>query len=155
MKLKASSRATRYTIAALVAAASIPALASSANATVAYERNPHGCDLLVSTDLNPHAHSLGGCMLGGPAGAQGAGSDVYIFVRGTNSSVYYVKSSDEYGNDPYSGWHNLGGKITSSPVAWADSVGRVGVKGIGLDGNWWCTWNYSKNSDNFVSWRKC
>ena len=94
-------------------------------------------------------------MLGGPAGAQGAGSDVYIFVRGTNSHVYYVKSSDSAGNLPYSGWKDLGGVIVNSPTAWADSVGRVGVSGTGTDGLEWCKWNYSKNSDSWVSWRKC
>jgi hypothetical protein len=120
-----------------------------------YERNPNGCDLWVNTDTDPHWRSLGGCMKGNPTAAQGAGSNVYIFVRGTDDGVYYVTSATPAGSGPYSGWKRLYGTITDDPQAWADSVGRIGVKGTGTDGHTWCRWNNSRNSDSWVSWRKC
>lgn len=148
-------RTVRFALTFLVPAVLLPLAATSAEAAVWYRTNPNGCDLQVNPDTDPGWHSLGGCLKGNPAGAQGADSNVFIFGRGTDNGVWYVQSSGPAGSLPYSGWHNLGGKITSDPEAWADNGGRVGVKGTGTDGNKWCTWNYSPNSNSWVSWRRC
>ena len=61
------------------------------------------------------------------------GSDLYVFGRGTDYSVWYQRRS---GTGPWSGWQSLHGNVVSDPAAASDgSTIRVFVRGAD-DGIW-------------------
>jgi hypothetical protein len=66
--------------------------------------------------------SLGGAATSNPAVAV-SGSQLFVFVRGTTNALFVQRFS---GLTP-PGWENLGGYVTSNPVAASDSFGGNGV----------------------------
>jgi len=160
MKALFRSRLARFAVPAVAAVALIPLAAPGANADDVI-RNPNGCNVFVTiqTSWNPpmeETHDLGGCVLGQPVLNDNnyTGQDPYVFGIGTDGALWYDRANDIYGRS-WTGWRSLGGRLTGGLRTWSDTSARVGVGGTGLDGQFWCTWNWGPNSDNWVSWQHC
>jgi hypothetical protein len=91
--------------------------------------------------------SLGGQLASGsgPAVASWSAGRLDVFVEGTNGALYHKW----YSGGAWSGWQNLGGKLTSSPAAASPSTGVIDVFVRGSDG---AVWQKSYNN-GWSSWK--
>jgi hypothetical protein len=79
--------------------------------------------------------SLGGRIAAGtgPAACSWGSGRLDVFVKGTNGALYHKW----YTSSTWSGWENLGGKLTSSPTATSRSSGTIDVFVRGTNGALW------------------
>jgi hypothetical protein len=74
--------------------------------------------------------SLGGAFTSGPAVALTGPTRPVVFARGTDNAIWHAWRDSS--GAPWSGWHSLGGVLTSAPAA-TMSLGRLVIAARGTD----------------------